>query len=231
MAITIPPHEMTKMEELMGPAWAAAALQNDIFSWSKERDAAKKYGKKEVVNAVWVLMGEYSIEEEEAMEKLRGITKAYVKDYVEIAEREIKNESLSIDLRRYLDAILYSLSGNAVWSIVCPRYHSGQEYNESQLALMDWGVKENSEGSSDGKEEISLGAPKSLKRPRDVSIEDQESDEGTLHKIQRIFAPTASLELKGDLNANAVATPEQQSPVEFSGSHDILAPVSHRIST
>lgn len=142
MAITIPPAELEKMEELMMPAWAAAALQNDIFSWEKERDAALRYGKKEVVNAVFVLMGEHSIGEQEALVKLRDITKAYVKEYVEIVKREIENEVLSTELRRYMEAILYSLSGNVVWAISCPRYNPEEKYNEWQLALMDWGNSE-----------------------------------------------------------------------------------------
>lgn len=142
MAITIPPAALEKMEELMMPAWAAAALQNDIFSWEKERDAARRYGKREVVNAVFVLMGEHSIGEQEALAKLRDITKAYVKEYVEIVEREIGNETLSTELRRYMQAILYSLSGNVVWALSCPRYNPGEVYNESQLALVDWGHPE-----------------------------------------------------------------------------------------
>lgn len=138
MAITIPAQEMDICDKLMVPVWAAAALQNDIFSGTEERDAARSRGRKEVVNAVWVLMGEQSADEHEAMQKLRAMTKAYVSDYVTIAKREIGNEELSMDLRRYLEAILWSLSGNAVWSITCPRYNSGGVYNESQLALMDW---------------------------------------------------------------------------------------------
>lgn len=136
MAITIPPAEIDKMEELMMPAWAAAALQNDIFSWEKERDAAQWYGKKEVVNAVFVLMGEHSIGEQEALAKLRKITMAYVDEYVEIVEREMESQTLSKELLRYMEAILYSLSGNAVWSISCPRYNPREVYSKSQLDLM-----------------------------------------------------------------------------------------------
>ncbi|TEY87348.1 hypothetical protein BOTCAL_0003g00280 [Botryotinia calthae] len=59
MVITIPDHEMEIYERLMKLAWTAAALQNDILSWPKERDTARTAGKKEIVNAVWVLMGEH----------------------------------------------------------------------------------------------------------------------------------------------------------------------------
>lgn len=155
----------------MMPAWAAAALQNDIFSWDKERDAAKKYGHKEIVNAVWVLMGEHSISEEEAMSKLRDITKGYVADYVEITNRELGNEELSVDLRRYLQAVLWSLSGNAVWSITCPRYNPGEVYNESQLALMDWGEK----------------------KEKNVGVKEQADEATGEGPMSMIFAPSKSL--------------------------------------
>ena len=124
MAITIPAAELEKMEDLTMPAWAAAVLLNDIFSWEKERDAVSRCGKKGVINAVSVLMSEHHIGEKEAIAKLRDITKTYVKEYVEIFEREKNNHTLSTELRRYMEAMLYSLSGNTVWSLSCPRYHS-----------------------------------------------------------------------------------------------------------
>lgn len=138
MAITIPSHEMEICDELMMPAWAALSLQNDIFSWEKERDAATLHGKQEVVNGVWVLMGEHSIAEDEALKRLRTITQGYVSAYEANAKLGLENEELSLDLRRYLQAILWSLSGNAVWSTSCPRYGSAdaEAYNSAQLALL-----------------------------------------------------------------------------------------------
>ena len=148
MAITIPPYEIQVCEKLLMPAWIAAALQNDIFSWPKERDAAQRHGHADVVNAVWVLMGEHEIGEAEAMALCRTKTKEYIAEYVEIFEKNRENPELSSDLRRYLEAILYSLSGNAVWSITCPRYHTGNSYNKFQLSLMENGIQETLDSTS-----------------------------------------------------------------------------------
>lgn len=136
MAITISESELEDCERLMAPAWAAAALQNDIFSWPKERDAANQSGRSIVINAVWVLMQEKSINEDRAIEICREKTKEFVATYVQVVKQNRQNEAFSLEFRRYLEAVLYSLSGNAVWSVVCPRYHPKRSYNESQLALM-----------------------------------------------------------------------------------------------
>ena len=137
MALTIPDHELDICHKLVMPAYTASALQNDIFSWEKERDAARCYAQANVVNAVWVLMCEHSISEAEALTLCREETKKYVAEYVQVVEENRDNEELSVDLRKYLSAILYSLSGNAVWSITCPRYHPENSYNEFQLSLME----------------------------------------------------------------------------------------------
>lgn len=133
-AITVPDHEMEIWDNLTKPAWITLALQNDIFSWPKERDTARNNGRKNVVNAVWVLMEEHCIDEDQALQKLRSITKVYVSEYVAIANKEMENEELSLDLRRYLQALLFTSAGNVVWSSTCPRYNAGESLNFSQLA-------------------------------------------------------------------------------------------------
>ena len=70
-----------------------------------------------------------------------GKTKAYAASYVQIVAENRTNQALSADLRKYLDAILYSLSSNAVWSITCPRYHPKSSYNGFQLSLINEGVQ------------------------------------------------------------------------------------------
>ena len=47
------------------------------------------------------------------------------------------NMELSDDSRCYLVVMMYCLSGNAVWSVYCSRYHERAVYNDSQLALMN----------------------------------------------------------------------------------------------
>ena len=136
MAITIPQEEMDKCNQLMRPAWIVAGLQNDLFSWEKEYQSAKRLGLKSVVNAIWVLMKEHDINVEEAKDTCRHIIKENVTKYLGVLEETKDNLDLSPDLRRYMEAMQYALSGNAVWSLICPRYHPTAKFNESQLLLM-----------------------------------------------------------------------------------------------
>lgn len=136
MGLTIPDEEMGLCKELARPAWAALALTNDLYSWEKERDTAARIGDPHVVNAIWVLMREYSITESEAQELCRQKIKECVSESVRIVDRTKKNLDLSLDLRVYIEAILYSISGNLVWSIYCPRYHPEKTYCDEVLSMM-----------------------------------------------------------------------------------------------
>jgi Terpene synthase family 2, C-terminal metal binding len=123
MAITIPEKELSLSKELVRPAFAAISLTNDLFSWEKERDAAKRDGVPHVINVIWVLMRERSTTELEAKSMCRVMIKEYVAEYVRIVEETKHSLWFSLDLRTYVEAILYTLSGNLVWSLYCPRYH------------------------------------------------------------------------------------------------------------
>lgn len=137
MGLTIPEHEMSLCKELDRPAWEALALTNDLYSWEKERDDAAKAGEPLVVNAIWVLMQEYSISEPQAKDLCRQRIKESVSRAVKIAEDTKKRTDLSLDLRQYTDAITYSVSGNLVWSIYCPRYHP-EEVERNDIFLSDY---------------------------------------------------------------------------------------------
>ena len=130
MALTIPEHEADLCKQLVRPAFAALSLTNDLFSWEKERDAAERHGNPHVVNAIWVLMREHSITELEAQKLCRKKIKEYVDKSVRVSEDTNRNLDISLDLRKYVEAIQYSLSGNLVWSIYCPRYHLKASYND-----------------------------------------------------------------------------------------------------
>ena len=140
MGITIPEHESELCAKLMRPSWIAAGLTNDLFSWEKEYDAAIRNGHPDVANAIWVLMGEHSITAEEAKLLCREKIKVAVADYLKIIEENRNNPEISLDLRRYIEAMQYSLSGNVVWSLQCPRYHPEAQYNQLQLLRMEHGL-------------------------------------------------------------------------------------------
>ena len=137
--LTIPEKESDICRELMIPTWVAASLTNDLFSFQKEYDDAKKIGQPYVVNAVWVLMQERQIPEEEAKLECRKRIKEEIKKAIKNAELA-KEMNVSEDLKRYLHLLLYSLSGNVVWSLQCPRYHKNIPYNGLQLQRAKYGI-------------------------------------------------------------------------------------------
>lgn len=141
MAITIPEEEMDLCRRVMRPAWIVAGLTNDLFSWQKEYEASIENGQSHVVNAIWVLMREHSITIDEAKDLCRRKIKEHIADYVQVVEENRNNMDLSLDLRKYIDCMQYSLSGNVVWSRLCPRYHPTASYNELQLARMKYGLE------------------------------------------------------------------------------------------
>ncbi|PSN59191.1 fusicoccadiene synthase [Corynespora cassiicola Philippines] len=135
MALHIPDHEMDACHKLMEPAWIAVGLANDVFSWPKERDASQRLGRTHVVNAVWVVMQEHGFSQKQADQYCRELAAQYVSQYVD-SIRNIKNEeSISPDLRTYVEAMQYSISGNVIWSKFCPRYNPEKRFNQTQL---DW---------------------------------------------------------------------------------------------
>ena len=137
MALTIPEEEMDLCKQLVRPAFAALGLTNDLFSWDKERDAAQENGQLHVVNAIWVLMRELSISESEAKTVCREKIKESVADCL-ISVREARsNPELSPDLRTYVEIVQYSVSGNLVWSLGCPRYHPKASYDSATLSMME----------------------------------------------------------------------------------------------
>lgn len=131
---------MDLCRELMAPAWIAVGLQNDLWSWPKERDAAEKQGRGHVINALWVLMQEHKTDVDGAEQICRRLIKENVAKYLQVVRASKDNDSLSKDLRKYINAMQYSISGNVVWSLSCPRYNPDISFNKQQLEWMHHGV-------------------------------------------------------------------------------------------
>lgn len=140
MGLHIPDHETDTCRNLMAPAWIAVGLQNDLYSWPKERYAAQRRGDDHVVNAIWVLMQEYKVDLDEAIKICRKLIKQYVAQYVQIVKDNTDNELLSRDLRKYIEAMQFSISGNVIWSLNCPRYNPHVSFNKIQLDWMHNGI-------------------------------------------------------------------------------------------
>lgn len=123
LALTIPEDEYELCHELAKPGYIAMALANDLYSWDKERAAAKEAGQDHVFNAIWVIMKESSVSEIEAKHICRLQIQEYITQYAQIVENTMSDSTISEDLREYIQAVRLSYSGNLVWSIYCPRYH------------------------------------------------------------------------------------------------------------
>ncbi|KAI1440669.1 fusicoccadiene synthase [Annulohypoxylon stygium] len=122
MGLTIPDDELDLCMKLARPAYIALGLVNDLYSWEKERAASVKAGHDYVFNAIWVIMKERSVGEEEAKKICHEETIKAISTYCQTLEKTRNDFSLSHDLRTYLEAVLLSYIGNLVWSIYCPRY-------------------------------------------------------------------------------------------------------------
>lgn len=122
MALTIPEDEYELCMELARPGYAVLGLTNDLYSWEKERREAQRAKQEYVFNAVWVLMQERSVDEEEAKAMCAAEIRKHMAKYCQVVDVVKNNQALSKDVRAYMEAVRYSCVGNLVWSIYCPRY-------------------------------------------------------------------------------------------------------------
>lgn len=143
LAITIPESEKDICNQFVRPAFVVLGLTNDLFSWEKEYQSAMQRGMKNVPNAIWVLMQQHAMDLAQAKQLCRKIIKQNVSEYLEIVRKNMDNKNLSPDLRRYLDAIQYTLSGNALWSLESPRYRLHDQHDTSQNSMMHTGLAQN----------------------------------------------------------------------------------------
>lgn len=123
MALSIRNEELELCMKLARPGYAAISLTNDLYSWNKEREEAQRAGIDYVYNAVWVIMHEQSVGEEEAKRVCAEQIRYYIEQYCQVVEQAKRCWWLSDDLKTYLEAVEASHIGNLVWSIYCPRYH------------------------------------------------------------------------------------------------------------
>lgn len=111
-----------------------ASLTNDLFSFEKEREDTN------VQNAVLVIMREHGCSEEEAREICKERIRVEVAKYVRVVKDTRTRTDLSDDVKRYIEVMQYTLSGNVAWSTQCPRYNEGAKFNELQLLRAEHGV-------------------------------------------------------------------------------------------
>ncbi|GAB1317175.1 hypothetical protein MFIFM68171_07385 [Madurella fahalii] len=142
MGLVIPEHEHPILLDLARPAWISIALTNDLFSWGKECRFAdqQRIPHDQLFSSIPILMRQNSVGVEEAKENLRGEIRKYVTRYVKVVEENKDRTDFSPDLCRYLEALMYGISGNLAYSIDCPRYNLERTYSTRQLEWMTNGV-------------------------------------------------------------------------------------------
>ncbi|KAK5624891.1 hypothetical protein RRF57_000607 [Xylaria bambusicola] len=139
-AITIPEDETDICAGLIKPAFTAACLTNDLFSYDKEYEVAQVVGLHGLVNALWVLMHEHSVSLEVAKNMCRMRIKDEVAKYTRIVKETMSRNDISSGAKRYIELMQYIVSGTVVWTLQCPRYHKNVQYNERQLLRKKDGV-------------------------------------------------------------------------------------------
>jgi len=85
-------------------------------------------------------MRERSVGLDEAKEVCRGLIREHVVKHLDVVEHAKAGNLYSPDLVRFLDAMSYTISGNVVWSMSCPRYHPDTQFNPQQQEWIANGI-------------------------------------------------------------------------------------------
>ncbi|KJZ79476.1 hypothetical protein HIM_00945 [Hirsutella minnesotensis 3608] len=149
MGLTIPKSEYQRCHEICYQAYVHFSLVNDLFSWDKEHAAAIANRERHTISALSVLMREHSVSLDEAKVICRQKIIEAAVEFGAVLRKIREKQDLSLDLRRYVDALQYTMSGHVVWTLNCPRYHKHAEYNKRQLDWMRNGTPQlpNEDGS------------------------------------------------------------------------------------
>ena len=224
MGISIPKEELDLCHELANTAYLNLGLTNDLYSWQKEYETSVAMGQDYVVNVVSVLMEEHGISEEQAKVICREKIKVTIVDFRKIVEDTKERTDVSVELKKYLEALLYSLSGNLVWSLECPRYHNWASYNERQLDWMKNGIPR-SEKTSKGPHPNGSLEPKTAKTngiSNGVSSPEAEvTDRSSGRQIPRGVDPSSNGMIDSSL-VNVFAT-QKSNGLGGAGLHTTLA--------
>lgn len=126
--------------DLGHPAWTALSLTNDLFSWEKEHRSAVASHKSYISNALFIIMKEKGMNLNEAKELCRRLIRENMLKYMQVLKDVKEPNRYPPNVVQLLEALLYVMSGNLVWSASCPRYHPVAQYNEHQIEWMAKGI-------------------------------------------------------------------------------------------
>lgn len=125
LGMTLTPEEDEKLEDVVYNFYAALGLANDYFSFEREYDEFQHSDATTLTNAVWLYMNWQNVGVETAKNMVREATMTYEKNFLSLCQRfKASQPPVSSKINEYLTSLQHLLSGNVVWSISCPRYHS-----------------------------------------------------------------------------------------------------------
>lgn len=133
--ISIPDEEEGLAKELLSPIIRHAMLTNDLFSFEKEKHDVN------CQNAVLIVMKEHSCGEQEAREILKKRIRLETKNVLQTVKEVKARTDISDDLKRYIEVMMYTVSGNVAWSQVCPRYNQQARFSDIQIRRAKEGIE------------------------------------------------------------------------------------------
>jgi len=120
MNIHLTDQESKAVEEFQWTLGGILALTNDYFSWNKESLQSTD----RIRNAVPLLMRQYSLPKEQAKLLLKGMIVEEEEKAKRLRLALERSDTLSSDLKRYIEALELYSGGNCYWSATCPRYNT-----------------------------------------------------------------------------------------------------------
>ena len=125
MDINVTPEAMNSIPEILESSYRHGITINDICSFDKEFRAwntTRKEGA-QVLNMVMRLANDTGLDWEASKRVLWYLCREWELEHIELVAKRESAEGYDEDLKTYIKALEYSLSGNEVWSMYTQRYN------------------------------------------------------------------------------------------------------------
>ncbi|KJZ74710.1 hypothetical protein HIM_05827 [Hirsutella minnesotensis 3608] len=122
MELRISPEERESAVKFQQLAVASIALCNDWWSWPKEI-SAHIAGTSRLINGVYILMKQHNLPAHKARAMLKEWVLESERKLMRMRDVLLSGENVSLDMRKYVQAHMWVVSGHSLWESTCPRYH------------------------------------------------------------------------------------------------------------
>jgi hypothetical protein len=126
MELDISDIEREYIKPFLNVAGKCYLLTNDYWSWRKEYKAFRE-GKSRLMNSVSLLVRLDNPQEREALKVIKNLIIEYERELITMRGcllSQSQQRDLTKDLKLHIDAHLWWLVGNNLWSSTCPRYNA-----------------------------------------------------------------------------------------------------------